>query len=154
MFKEGDIEGLVIAEMRFFEDHRGWLTELYRIDEISQDIHPVMAYISLTHPDVVRGPHEHRYQTDYFCFLGEFLLYLWDNRPDSPTYRNRKFIEVTRKIVIVPPGVVHAYRNIGKDDGLVINLPNRLYRGWGRREEVDEIRHEDDPSSPFKVEVL
>ena len=35
------------------------------------------------------------------------------------------------------------YQNIGDADGIVINCPNRLYSGAGRKEEVDEIRHED-----------
>jgi dTDP-4-dehydrorhamnose 3,5-epimerase len=54
--------------------------------------------------------------------------------------------------VIVPAGVVHAYRNVGNIQGWVINLPNRLYAGKGRKEEVDEIRHENDPHSPFKLD--
>jgi dTDP-4-dehydrorhamnose 3,5-epimerase len=47
---------------------------------------------------------------------------------------------------------VHAYQNIGAVDGIVINCPNRLYRGQGRREQVDEIRHEDDPNTPFRMD--
>jgi dTDP-4-dehydrorhamnose 3,5-epimerase len=54
--------------------------------------------------------------------------------------------------VIVPAGVVHAYRNVGNIQGWVINLPNRLYAGNGRKEAVDEIRHESDPHSPFKLD--
>jgi dTDP-4-dehydrorhamnose 3,5-epimerase len=52
----------------------------------------------------------------------------------------------------VPPGIVHAYKNIGSSQGLVINLPDRLFRGWGKTEAVDEIRHENDPESPFRIE--
>jgi dTDP-4-dehydrorhamnose 3,5-epimerase len=54
--------------------------------------------------------------------------------------------------VIVPAGVVHAYKNIGLKPGWVINLPNRLYAGRGRKETVDEIRHESDPNSPFQMD--
>ena len=36
--------------------------------------------------------------------------------------------------------------------GVVINFPNRLYMGAGRREEVDEIRHEDDPETIFRLD--
>jgi dTDP-4-dehydrorhamnose 3,5-epimerase len=56
------------------------------------------------------------------------------------------------KAVIVPQGVVHAYRNVGDVDGLVINCPNRLYRGAGRREPADEIRYEDDPHTIFRLD--
>jgi dTDP-4-dehydrorhamnose 3,5-epimerase len=54
--------------------------------------------------------------------------------------------------VIVPPGVVHAYKNIGSIPGWVINLPNRLYAGKGRKETVDEIRHEGEANSPYQMD--
>jgi len=56
------------------------------------------------------------------------------------------------KAVIVPKGVVHAYQNVGDGDGIVINCPNRLYAGEERREPVDEIRHEDDADTIFRMD--
>jgi dTDP-4-dehydrorhamnose 3,5-epimerase len=56
------------------------------------------------------------------------------------------------KSVIVPAGVVHAYKNIGAVPGWVVNLPNRLYAGSGRKEPVDEIRHELRPDSDFVLD--
>jgi dTDP-4-dehydrorhamnose 3,5-epimerase len=50
----------------------------------------------------------------------------------------------------VPPGVIHAYKSLSKD-GIVINLPDKLYRGKGKRGKVDEMRHEDDPNSPYRI---
>ncbi len=156
-FKDGQIEGVVVRKLVHFVDDRGWLCELFRSDEVKKDDLPAMCYASGSRPGATRGPHEHVDQTDGFCFLGpsDFLLMLWDNRPASPTYRNRMRLvagEGAPTAVLVPPGIVHGYRNIGKKEGLVINLPNRLYKGEGRREPIDEIRHEDDPLSPFKVE--
>ncbi len=55
--------------------------------------------------------------------------------------------------VIIPPGVVHAYKNIGTVDGLVYNAPNKLYAGTGKKQPVDEIRYEDDDNSRFNVDV-
>ena len=55
-------------------------------------------------------------------------------------------------IAVVPPGIVHAYRNTGSTDALILNLPDRLFMGWEKKEPVDEIRHEDDPESPFRIE--
>lgn len=152
MFSEGEIDGIIIKKMTVFTDSRGWLIELFRKDEIA-DYTPLMSYISLTHSGIVRGPHEHREQTDYFCFLGKFSLFLWDNRKLSSTYRHKKVIEnADRLIVIVPPGIVHAYKNIDVNDAMVLNFPDRLYAGWNKKEQVDEIRYEDDPETPFKIE--
>jgi dTDP-4-dehydrorhamnose 3,5-epimerase len=60
--------------------------------------------------------------------------------------------EDTPKSVLIPAGVVHAYRNIGGKFGMVVNFPNRLFAGRDRKEPVDEIRHEDDPNTIFKLE--
>lgn len=112
-----------------------------------------MSYISMTSPGVARGPHEHYEQSDYFCFLGNFRLYLWDNRKESPTYKQLMTFETKGKpcVAVVPPRVVHAYKNIGAENGLVVNLPDRLFKGKGKMFPVDEKRYEDDASSPFTI---
>jgi len=157
MFREGPISGVIVKPLDRYEDARGWLVELYREDELEPAVHPVMAYISQTLPGVARGPHEHRGQTDCFAFVGpgDFKLYLWDARPDSPTSGNRQTLlagQSSRQLVLVPPGVVHAYKNVSQVPGLVFNCPNRLYAGEGKQQPVDEIRHEDRPESPFVID--
>lgn len=157
VFQSGEINDVVVRKLRKFNDRRGWLTELFRHDELTAEFFPVMAYISSTNPGVARGPHEHVDQADLFCFLGpsNFRLRMWDNRPDSPTYRNVMTLlagEDNPQAVLVPKGVVHAYQNVGEKDGIVINCPNRLYMGKQRAQEVDEIRHEDDPHTIFRMD--
>jgi dTDP-4-dehydrorhamnose 3,5-epimerase len=60
--------------------------------------------------------------------------------------------ESNRQCAIVPPGVVHAYKNVGQTSGWVFNAPNRLYAGPGKREPVDEIRHEDQAGSAYRLD--
>ena len=156
-FEDGEILGVSIRNLRLFGDDRGWLAELYRQDEVEPGYRPVMAYISSTRPGITRGPHEHVTQADLFGFLGpsNFALYLWDNRAASRTYRRRTVVQVGEAnpaSVLIPPGVVHAYRNIGDVDGWVINCANQLYRGPGRQEPIDEIRHEDDPETIYRMD--
>ena len=83
-----NIEDVIIRELTRNHDNRGYLIELYRTDEIEKEFHPVMSYLSITKPGIIRGPHEHKEQADNFCFVGPstFRLYLWDNRSDSETY--------------------------------------------------------------------
>jgi dTDP-4-dehydrorhamnose 3,5-epimerase len=135
---------------------------LFRADVLEAaglgEAQPVMAYLSMTKPGVVRGPHEHREQTDFFAFAGpsDFEVTLWDDRSGSPTSGRRETFVLGASrpaTLIVPPGVVHAYRNVGKVEGWVLNFPNRLYKGPGREEPVDEIRYENDPNSSFKSQV-
>ncbi|TWT85910.1 dTDP-glucose 4,6-dehydratase 2 [Posidoniimonas polymericola] len=156
-YTDGPIDGVVTRPIKRFSDSRGWLMELFREDDMDPDNRPVMAYFSQTEPGVTRGPHEHVDQADYFAFIGpgDFKLYLWDSRPDSPTYGNCSTIvygESNPAGVIVPVGVVHAYKNVSDHSGWVFNGPNRLYAGRNRAEPVDEIRHEDQTNSPYKID--
>jgi dTDP-4-dehydrorhamnose 3,5-epimerase len=158
-FKDGLIEGVLVTPFRKYQDDRGWLMEVFRHDELAAEFHPAMAYLSLTLPGVIRGPHEHVDQADLFAFSGpgHFKMTLWDNRPGSPTYRNRMELELGADhpgSVLVPKGIVHCYRCTSREPGLVLNCPNRLFMGPGKAAPVDEIRHEDDPASPFVLDEL
>lgn len=148
------INGVLIKELNKYEDQRGYLMEIYRRDEI--DLGPAMAYLSITLPGVVRGPHEHVYQSDYFVFpgAGDFKLYLWDRREGSSTKGEALEILVGESYpctVLVPPGVVHGYKCVSAKSATSINFPDRLYKGVDKREEIDEIRWENDENSPYKI---
>lgn len=146
---KSQFEGVVFTPLKKNEDERGWLYELFRTDELAEEHIPAMSYASWTHPGVERGPHEHHDQTDLFCFVGpgDFRLYLWDK---AGATREQYLVGHTNPMaVLVPPGVVHAYKNISNEIGLVFNGPNRLYAGPGKRYEIDEIRHEGNPK--FKM---
>jgi dTDP-4-dehydrorhamnose 3,5-epimerase len=154
---EAKITGVICSPLVVYSDQRGWLAEIFRQDELAGEYFPAMAYVSVTKSGVTRGPHAHRHQTDLFCFYGpgDFRVVLWDNRTDSPTFEVRQdFIlgESNPALLIVPPGVVHGYKNVSDYPGFVCNFANRLYRGSGRGEPVDEIRFEDDPHSLFQLD--
>ena len=148
------IEGVKIKKLQQYHDDRGYLAELFRHDEDSYA--PETAYMSITNPGVVRGPHEHKEQSDGFAFFGpgEFRLYLWDRREDSPTKGESIEIEVgasNPSFVIVPPGVVHGYKCISDIPALSVNFPDKLYKGKNKEEEIDEIRWEEDKTSPYQI---
>ncbi|MBI4240688.1 MAG: dTDP-4-dehydrorhamnose 3,5-epimerase family protein [Candidatus Rokubacteria bacterium] len=147
--------GVLVTPLTAYVDQRGSLLELVRTDALPGGHTPAMATISWTHPGIVRGPHEHRDQADLFAFVGptRFRLTLWDNRPDSGTCGNILTLDLggdAPASVLVPPGVVHAYQNLGEVPGFVLNFPDQLYRGPQKQQPVDEIRHENDPDSPFR----
>lgn len=148
------IQGVEIKPIKKWTDDRGYLSEIYRTDET--DFRPAMSYLSETKPGVVRGPHEHREQSDYFVFIiGEFKLYLWDNREGAPNYRQLEVHDVGGDnpcSVIIPPGVVHGYKCVSKESGFTVNLPDQLFMGEGKKSEVDEIRWESMEDSPFTID--
>ena len=152
------IDGVVIKKLVKHVDNRGFLTETFRLDEMPEGLNPVMSYISYTEPGVSRGPHEHIEQTDIFAFVGpgNFLLRLWDRREGSSTYGCYMEFYAGQDnplSVIIPPGVVHGYKNVSRlERGMVLNYPDRLFMGWGKKEAVDEIRYEDDENSQFSMD--
>ena len=149
------IKGVEIKKLEKLSDARGFLAEFFRNDETKYK--PAMGYVSETKPGVARGPHEHKRQSDFFVFLlGEFRIYLWDNRRSSKkNFRRLEVIEVSEIkpcTVLVPPGVVHAYKCISKKPGIIINFPNKLYKGKNKKQKVDEVRWEGRSDSPFIVD--
>lgn len=148
------IKGVTIKKLNKYDDERGWLAEIYREDE--DKYRPAMSYVSVTKPGVVRGPHEHVEQSDCFVFFGpgNFELHLWDRRGNSETKGEHLNLEVGENnptMVIVPPGVAHGYKCVGEKDGWCVNLPDKLYKGENKQEEVDEIRWESRDDSPYKI---
>ena len=146
------INDVIIKTITVHSDQRGWLAELFRSDELPLTLLPRMSYMSLTKPGVVRGPHEHITQTDNFIFIsGHWFVKLWDNRPNSYTFNNIMKFKITKPTqVIVPPNVIHAYANANAfSKGMVINMPNVLFKGIDKTQPPDEIRHESNPKFPI-----
>ena len=152
-FKDGRISGVRVIELSTYDDERGSLIETFRSDLLK--IKPAMSYVSHTLPGKSRGPHEHRKQTDVFSFIGpgNLKVVLWDNRKESRTYLSRMVITAGKDnpvTLVIPPGVVHGYKNDSSEPGMVINYPDKLYRGYGKKGEVDEVRHEERKNEFYK----
>jgi dTDP-4-dehydrorhamnose 3,5-epimerase len=124
--------------------------ETLRSDDVSVDgARFSMSYISLTLPGAFRDAHQwhlHKVQTDRFVvLLGEMMLALFDQRPDSPTNGTLEVIRMVgaspvpdasataRKeaevihLVPIPPGVLHCIGNLSPEPFLLQNYPTELY---------------------------
>jgi dTDP-4-dehydrorhamnose 3,5-epimerase len=153
----GEVDAVAKLEpLPSFVDPRGRLVEVYRDDEIPATMaqgrrlgRPRMGYLSVTLQGVVRGPHEHAEQTDMFVFCSSaFTVFLWD----LSTRRRQKILVPADGYyrLLVPPGVVHAYR-AESPQAVSLNFPDALYAGYGKTEPVDEVRHENNPESPYQL---
>lgn len=149
---KSNIANVVFFAIKKHQDSRGWLMELFRKDSLEPAHFPAMAYVSQTEPGVARGPHLHENQTDIFYFIGpgDFELHLWEGllNPDHEVFIVGESNPVG---VLVPPGVIHAYKNISEKPGWVFNAPNKLYAGPGKNYPVDEERFEDIPNHPYNM---
>lgn len=123
--------GVIIRPLITHPDERGTLTEIYNPAWGISDLPMVYAYQSTIRPGKIKGWIEHHLQCDrVFPSQGHMRWVLYDNRPDSPTYRlvNEIFItEINRSLIVIPPYVFHAVQNVGMTDAVFINLPSRPY---------------------------
>lgn len=164
MYTKGKIHDVVVRDLAVYTDGRGSLVEMWRMDDIawqggaSPDSSrekvefknqaysgPVMAYQSWTLPGKVRGFHQHERQKDHFFFSGPgvFKIVLFDDRDGSPSKGNLMELfggSNCPKYVMVPEMVYHGYKSVGHEHGLVINFPDSLFAGWGKKSPVDEMR--------------
>ena len=136
---EGDpvqrlIEGVKIVSAVTHPDERGTLCE---ISSLALKAHPapiVYVYQFTIRPGKVKGWHIHHLHDDrIFISQGTVKVVLYDNRPDSPTYRVINEIYRTehhRTLMVIPAYVFHAHHNVGQTEGPVhqyayANLPSR-----------------------------
>jgi len=101
----------------------------------------------VAYPDVVKGWHYHKLQTDHFvCVKGMMKVVLYDGREGSATHGevNEFFLgEKNPTLVVIPPLVLHGMKGIGTEPAYLINVPTELYN----YKEPDEFRvhpHEND----------
>ncbi len=145
----GAIDGVVVKPLRVIPDDRGRLMEILRNDD------PLFAgfgqaYMTSTYPGVVKAWHMHKAQTDHMTAVsGMFRLALFDARDESPTRGTLQEIymgEHNPVLVVIPPGVYHGWMCISEREGMVVNLPDRLYNYT----DPDEFRlPHDTPHIPY-----
>lgn len=80
---------------------------------------------------MVKGWHVHYLHDDrIFISQGSVKIVLFDNRPDSPTYRMINEIyrtDLQRNLMVIPANVFHAHQNVGSTEALFISMPTRPY---------------------------
>ncbi len=110
-------------------------------------------YFSTAFPGVIKGWHEHRKQVqNYAVIQGMIKLVLYDNRGDSPTYKELMEIftgEDNYQLVRIPTGVINGYKTIGVKPAIVANCSTLPH-------EPDEMIRYDplDDRVPYKWDIV
>ena len=129
--KQPLIDGVLVRRAVTHVDDRGTLTEIYDPAWGLSDQPLVYLYQSTLRPGKVKGWIQHHVQTDRLFVGAGFLRFvLYDDRPESPTYRciNQIYIsEQNRGIITIPSYVWHAVHNVGSSEALFMNLPTLPY---------------------------
>ena len=77
---------------------------------------------------------------------GLFEVYLWKKPEEKRIFR---FGADQPGLIVIPPGIVHAYKNVSKIPGLVINTPDALYCGYEKQEGEDIVKWENASNNPY-----
>lgn len=124
------IDGVVVKKLVVIPDERGYLMEILRRDDPFFEQFG-QAYLTVVYPDVVKGWHYHKEQTDHFCVVkGLAKVVLYDGRDGSKTKGevNEYFIGEKNPCVLrIPKGVLHGMKGVGVEPALLLNLPDQMY---------------------------
>ena len=124
------IEGVKIKILKVIPDDRGRLMEiLRRDDEIFEKFGQV--YMTTAYAGVIKAWHYHKLQADNFaCVSGNILFALYDGRSNSPTFGELDDFILSLnepKLIHIPKGVYHGFKNIGDSEAIVINTVTNPY---------------------------
>lgn len=118
------IEGVKVIPLRKICDERGMIMHMLKnTDPHFEQFGEV--YFSTAYPDVVKGWHEHTKQVQFYAVIqGMIKLVLYDNRPESSTYRELTEIvtgEDNYQLVRIPTGVINGYKTVGTKTAILAN---------------------------------
>jgi dTDP-4-dehydrorhamnose 3,5-epimerase len=128
------IDGVKVESFAVYPDDRGYFLEVQRMGRgLSAAFPPETTQISaaLNYPGTIKAFHYHLHQTDLWTPVkGTMQVALADLRRNSPTFgkRNTLYVGPMRPWrVLIPPGVAHGYKVVGKEESLLVYLTNRIY---------------------------
>lgn len=125
------IQGLHFHETKNVLTEKAVIREGYRKDWGLHE-HEIRHMISVTGwPGEVLGWHKHLIQTDHiFVVHGTFQGVLYDDRDDSPTrgaIAQMRLSDLRPGVLVIPPGIWHAFRNLTPEPAILINYFDREY---------------------------
>jgi dTDP-4-dehydrorhamnose 3,5-epimerase len=124
------IHGVRTKPLRVIPDERGRVMEILRADD-DLFLKFGQVYMTTTYPEVVKGWHYHKVQTDHIAAIqGMIKLVLYDPREESPTKGeiNEFFIGIHNALLVqIPNGIYHGWKCISDEEAIVINIPTEVY---------------------------
>ena len=148
------IEGVIIKNLKKIPDERGSIMHMLRSDdEIFEKFGEV--YFSTAYPGVIKGWHEHKEQVqNYTVIQGMIKLVLYDNRENSPTYKNLIEIfmgDLNYVLVRIPTGIINGYKCIGDKTAIIANCATIPHKASGEMNRYDPLSNE---LIPYKWDLV
>jgi dTDP-4-dehydrorhamnose 3,5-epimerase len=128
------IAGVRVQPLALYPDDRGYFMEVQRFGRgLAAEFPAATSQVSAAsnYPGSIKAFHFHLHQTDCWTPVkGLLQVALVDLRWGSPTFgkRNTFYVGTLRPWqVLIPPGVGHGYKVIGKEDSLLVYMTDRFY---------------------------
>ena len=128
------IEGVRIEPLTIWPDDRGYFLEVQRMGRgLAAQFPFESSQIStaFNYPGTIKAFHYHLHQTDCWTpAMGMLQVVLVDLRQGSPTFgaRNTIYVGYLRPWqILIPPGVGHGYKVIGRDPAMLIYMTDQFY---------------------------
>jgi dTDP-4-dehydrorhamnose 3,5-epimerase len=136
---ENKIFGVEIKQLKSHGDQRGFFREILRASDpafqsgvFGQWSHSKMAKA------VVKAWHYHHIQTDWWYIpFGQVETVLFDNRPESPTFKSKMVFlmgdsmvhgpETNEVLVRIPPGVLHGLKVLSDGGAHIMYITSITY---------------------------
>jgi dTDP-4-dehydrorhamnose 3,5-epimerase len=111
------IDHVKIVKLTTHGDERGFFREVLRFPEQFDGVPVGQLSHSQVKKGVIKAWHGHVYQSQWnYVVIGQMKVALYDNREDSPTYKETMEIvidnDVEPEAYFFPPGVLHGYKCI------------------------------------------
>jgi len=149
MALEVSIEGVDVKELKSHGDERGFFREILRSSDaaFADSVASKGVFGQWSHSkmakDVVKAWHYHHIQTDWWYIpFGIVQTVLYDNRPESKTYKNKmvflmgdKFAAdekfdaaaINEVTVRIPPGVLHGLKVLSNEGAHIMYITSITY---------------------------
>lgn len=120
------MKNIEVRDLEKKSDERGWLIEVLSKDLVDESGEFGHLHVTVAYPGKVRGNHYHNRKLEWFCVPGgQGLLLL----KDLKTGKEEEILmgENALKTVKITPGIVHAIKNIGTQDMVLIVYANEKF---------------------------
>jgi len=128
------IAGVRVQPLALYPDDRGYFLEVQRLGHgLAADFPPARTQVSaaLNYAGSVKAFHFHLFQTDCWTPVkGLLQVALVDLRLGSETFgrKNTLYVGSLRPWqILIPPGVGHGYKVVGKDESLLVYMTDQFY---------------------------